>query len=149
MGSNPTGAFLTKFILFCVTLDLSENLTEMSIVKKGKFTMIQRAVTQFYFNFLVLLFSSLQSQVWFEHIFVLLLLRKLHQQNIQEMHICLGSQQWNYVKAFGQIIIPLFCRFNPLSWNKPLKSYPIYEKSSLHRPSYLPLCQRSKRNTFV
>ena len=30
VGSNPTGGqFLTKFILFCVTLDLSDNLTEM------------------------------------------------------------------------------------------------------------------------
>ena len=34
VGSNPTvGNFLTKFILFCVTLDLSDNLTEMCIVK--------------------------------------------------------------------------------------------------------------------
>ena len=30
MGSNPTGGnFLTKFILCCVTSDLSDNLTEM------------------------------------------------------------------------------------------------------------------------
>ena len=30
MGSNPTGCnFLTKFLLFCVTSDLSDNLTEM------------------------------------------------------------------------------------------------------------------------
>ena len=28
------GQFLMKFILFCVTLDLSDNLTEMLIVKK-------------------------------------------------------------------------------------------------------------------
>ena len=32
MGSNPTeGNFLTKFILCCVTLDLSDNLTEMRL----------------------------------------------------------------------------------------------------------------------
>ena len=30
---TPLGQFLTKFILFCVTLDLSDNLTEMRIVK--------------------------------------------------------------------------------------------------------------------
>ena len=38
MGSNPTGGgrhFLTKFILFCVTLDLSDNLTEMLILKNA------------------------------------------------------------------------------------------------------------------
>ena len=30
VSSNPTGDnFLTKFILFCVTLDLSDNLPEM------------------------------------------------------------------------------------------------------------------------
>ena len=34
VGSNPTGwKFLTKFILFGATLDLSDNLTEMHIVK--------------------------------------------------------------------------------------------------------------------
>ena len=33
VDSNPTGQFLTKFILFCVTLNLSDNLTETRIVK--------------------------------------------------------------------------------------------------------------------
>ena len=34
--SNPTGGqFLTKFILFCVTSGLSDNLTEMLIVKNS------------------------------------------------------------------------------------------------------------------
>ena len=33
VGSTPLGAILMKFILFCVTLDLSDNLTEMRIVK--------------------------------------------------------------------------------------------------------------------
>ena len=36
VSSNPTGGnFLTKFILFHVTLDLSDNLTEMRIVKNS------------------------------------------------------------------------------------------------------------------
>ena len=34
VGSKPHWEqFLTKFILFCVTLDLSDNLTEMRMVK--------------------------------------------------------------------------------------------------------------------
>ena len=32
---TPLGNFLTKFILFCVTLDLSDNLTEMRIEKNS------------------------------------------------------------------------------------------------------------------
>ena len=32
-GLKPHWAFLMKFILFCVTLDLSDNLTEMPIMK--------------------------------------------------------------------------------------------------------------------
>ena len=35
VSSNPWGQFLTKFILFCVTLDLSDNLTETRIVKNS------------------------------------------------------------------------------------------------------------------
>ena len=35
VNSNPTGEFLTKFILFSVTLDLSDNLTEMCIMKNS------------------------------------------------------------------------------------------------------------------
>ena len=37
VSSTPCtgGQFLTKFILFCVTLDLSDNLTEMRVVKNS------------------------------------------------------------------------------------------------------------------
>ena len=39
VSSNPTGDnFLTKFILFCVALDLSDNLTETCIVKNSIWT---------------------------------------------------------------------------------------------------------------
>ena len=39
VSSNPTGDnFLTKFILCCVTLNLSDNLTEMRIVKNSNVT---------------------------------------------------------------------------------------------------------------
>ena len=36
VSSNPTREiFLTKFILLCITIDLSDNLTEMCIVKNS------------------------------------------------------------------------------------------------------------------
>ena len=36
VSSNPIGGnFLTTFVLFCLTLDLSDNLTEMRIVKNS------------------------------------------------------------------------------------------------------------------
>ena len=39
VSSNSTGGnFLTNFILFCVTLDLSDNLTEIRIVKNSNET---------------------------------------------------------------------------------------------------------------
>ena len=38
-GPTARGNFLTKFILCCVTLDLSDNLTEMGIVKNSIATM--------------------------------------------------------------------------------------------------------------
>ena len=36
------GQFLTKFILFCVTSDLSDNLTEICIIKKLDYLNINR-----------------------------------------------------------------------------------------------------------
>ena len=67
----PLGQFLTKFILFCVTLDLSDNLTEKCIVKNSiisGFYWLKKV--QHKLNELMMLSSTILLPLWIDFFFV-------------------------------------------------------------------------------